>query len=137
MADDKNTLLRKRMKSAREGLSFLCECIENDNGNDIRWVAIEKAKEALDEGFRTYVYGACESCSCTILVGDLCMKTLDGCDLCQKCSPSWERLLDYWKQNPPTSDDENEDCSQVARDYTKHILKGGLPTDKAYLEPAP
>ncbi len=74
--------------------------------------------------------GQCESCLKELKRGDKYTVTLDGCDLCEECAPTFQDCVDYWNEHPPEDRDEKISAHDCKEALDAHVAEGGSPTDK-------
>lgn len=70
-------------------------------------VAVERATEALKDGFDQDYVSTCEGCSDIILAGDQGHRCLDGELLCKACTPSWDDVKSQWDEGRDGDGDED------------------------------
>lgn len=72
----------------------------------------------------------CEGCLKAIKKGDKYTCTLDGCELCEECAPTYQDCVDYWTEHPPEDRDEKISAHDCKEALDAHVANGGLPADK-------
>lgn len=127
MADDKFDIERRaKLRAAFEALSLLdAEC--PTEGFMTESLAVEKATEALKDGFPKDYIGTCEMCGGILLAEDEGQRCVDGEQLCRDCSASWADIKRQWDDGD--LEDEGGKKDRFFASYEKHIAGGGSPDD--------
>lgn len=75
----------------------------------------------------------CEGCGKAIRSGDKYTSTVDGCDLCEDCAPSYQDCVDHWVNRAALDgldEDELEAAEESHKALVDHLAAGGAPNDK-------
>lgn len=96
---------------------------------DAESLAVEKAVEALKDGFGKDFLTTCEGCSGILLVDDQGQRCREGESLCAECAKTWGEIKEQWDADDLSEDEPGEKAGFLAR-YEAHIAAGGTPEDK-------